>query len=49
MPQMSPSWWMMIIISTTIMLMYMISIKFHNINYKMTLKEKNMKYKNWKW
>nr|YP_010175179.1 ATP synthase F0 subunit 8 [Olidiana ritcheri]QSJ61384.1 ATP synthase F0 subunit 8 [Olidiana ritcheri] len=49
MPQMSPLWWMVMLISTTTMIMYIISIKFHNKENKMIKKNIKMMLINWKW
>nr|YP_010531050.1 ATP synthase F0 subunit 8 [Cladolidia biungulata]UXW93597.1 ATP synthase F0 subunit 8 [Cladolidia biungulata] len=49
MPQMSPSWWMLILIMTTISVMYTISVKFHNKENKMYMKNIKKTKINWKW
>nr|YP_010614350.1 ATP synthase F0 subunit 8 [Dalbulus maidis]WAS32284.1 ATP synthase F0 subunit 8 [Dalbulus maidis] len=48
MPQMAPTWWTMIMMSTVLSLMLTITIVYFNANLKMKINKKKM-YKIMKW
>nr|YP_010175153.1 ATP synthase F0 subunit 8 [Olidiana longisticka]QSJ61359.1 ATP synthase F0 subunit 8 [Olidiana longisticka] len=49
MPQMSPLWWMTMLMMTTTMIMFIITIKFHNKKNKMNKLFKSNSKTYWKW
>nr|YP_010175166.1 ATP synthase F0 subunit 8 [Olidiana obliquea]QSJ61371.1 ATP synthase F0 subunit 8 [Olidiana obliquea] len=49
MPQMSPSWWIMMLMTTTILIMLIMTIKFHNKENKMNKLIKKNSTTYWKW
>nr|ATD51673.1 ATP synthase F0 subunit 8 [Taharana fasciana] len=49
MPQMSPSWWIIMLLITTSMNMYIMSIKFHNKENNTNKLNKKIMSIHWKW